>query len=628
MGALLTDIAAVCLGLLLALSAACAPWPGGGTGVVLGPTARAREQACLDRRTARLAAVAPRFVDGPAQTAPFITKDQDRIVTEVGFRLRGVRERDAEFGRYPPNTFAGRSARLRFDDRPAAPGQREVLVTLFTELDLSTNGPRVQFRSFRQQAAGGVTTANVTMTPLGPREAQRRVTDNTRAQRPLETGDVLDFELELFFAGFAPGDPSPIVGAQQAYSDTFRYRVGQGGLEPEPSDDDAPVAVGPTGHLAGSLSVPFIATRTGAPIGGAFAWEQLALNAPPSRVNGFLNGRRWLLTDVETGVHEEAGNAPLPPVPGLGDFTARRCSTCHRRAGRGALPPVGQPLTSAAAFREGAVLQRTEAQPRLVALEEQRRETLADGRVVTLVAPRFEGLMGGAVRLAPPLPGLGLLEAVPEATVLGLADEEDCDGDGVSGRAALHDEAGVVRLGRFGWKATHSALEGMVAHQAREHLGARLDDLALAELADAVRLFGVPVQRRDERAEAGARVFRSVGCQRCHVEAVQTGSSHPFDVFRGQPLRPFTDGLLHDLGEGLSDGSGSPLAREWRTPALWGLGVARVVHGERHLLHDGRARDLLEAIVWHDGEGRSSADAVRALGTGELEALLAFLETL
>ncbi|MDX2010779.1 MAG: di-heme oxidoredictase family protein [Myxococcaceae bacterium] len=620
------------VGWLLVLLCACGGLPGGGQGVVLGPTPGVAQQACLDRRAARLSAVVPRFREGPLQTPPPVTRVGDVFITEVGFRLRGARERDATFGRYPPNSFAGRSGRLRLEDRVAS-GRSEVEVTLTTGLDLSANGPRVQFRAFRQQASGGVTTSNVTMTATGPRTAVRLVTDNSRAQRPLQVGDVLDFELELFFAGFDPRDPTPITGAQQAYSDTFRYRVGAGGLDPEPFDDEAPAALGPSAWLGGALSVPFIETRAGGPIGGATAWEQLALGAPPALTDSFLNGRRRFVTDVERGTHAEPGNEPLPPSPGALDaaFTARSCNTCHRSAGRGQLPPVGQRLESAAAYTDGPlgpVVQRTEAEPRLSEWVEVRREVLADGRSVTLVAPRFDALGDAVVRVAPPLPGLGLLEAVPEATLAEAVDDEDCDGDGVSGRAPLVEENGAVRWGRFGWKATHASLEGLVQHEVREQLGARLDEAARGELVAAVQLFGVPVQRRDARAERGEALFRDVGCARCHLDSLETGDGHPLGVFRRQRLRPFTDGLLHDLGEGLSDGSTSPLAREWRTAALWGLGVARVVHRERHLLHDGRARDVLEAILWHDGEARASVDGVRVLPGADVDALIAFLETL
>ncbi|MBL8933878.1 MAG: hypothetical protein JNM69_04950 [Archangium sp.] len=610
---------------------ACGQWPGGGSGVVLGPTDEARREACETRRLARAAAFTPQFSGVDAVTEPVSSRALDgALVTEVGFRLRAGRERTPAGGEYPPQSFLGRSATLRIVDAVPA-GRSEITVTVTTNLDLSPNGPRVQFRAFRQAMQGGVTTSNVTMAARSARVVERVVTDHSALARPLLTGDVLDFELELFFAGFDPRDPLPIAGATQAYSDTFRYRVGVGGLVPEPFDDDAPPASGAAGWSGGGLSVPFFASRDGTPIGGATAWQQLGLMVSPTAVREALDGRRLFFTDVETGLHAEPGNAPLSAVQftRLDHFNARRCSGCHAQVGRGQLPAAGSPLESVALFSSGPlgpVVQKQEAAVTLTGFRDVRTETLANGRTVVLRAPVFDAPAEAFARVAPPLSGLGLLEAVDDATIVAAADEEDCDGDGIAGRPSS-TSAG---LGRFGWKGEFATLFDAIDREGREQVGVTLEAAPLRVLTSFVRVIGVPVQRGGATAQVqrGAQVFAMAGCPACHRERLETGQRHPFSELRGQVIHPYTDLLLHDLGDALADTAGSENARRWRTAPLWGLGVGRVVHGASHLLHDGRASSPLEAILWHGGEAAGAVATVKALPTDDLDALLAFLESL
>jgi CxxC motif-containing protein (DUF1111 family) len=599
--------------------------------VVLDATDEARREACEARRAARAAAFTPLFSGVDLSTEPVSASGLDgSLITEFGFRLRAGRERTPAGGEYPPQSFLGRSATLRIVDAVPA-GQSEVTVTLTTNLDLSPNGPRVQFRAFRQAMQGGVTTSNVTLAPRSARVVERVVTDHSALGRPLRVGDVLDFELELFFAGFDPRDPLPIGGATQAYSDTFRYRVGVGGLSPEPFDDDAPDASGPGGWSGGGLTVPFVASRSGTPIGAATAWQQLGLLISPTAAREALDGRRLFFTDIGTGLHAEAGNAPLSPAQfdRLDRFNARRCSACHELGGRGQLPAPGAPLESVALFSSGPlgpVVQKQEAAVTLSGFVDVRTETLAGGRTVVLRAPTLDAPDGVSLRLATPLAGLGLLEAVDEATVLQAADEDDCDGDGITGRPSL-TSAG---LGRFGWKADVATLSDAVAQEGREQVGVTFEPTARRLLTSFVRVLGVPVQRAGATAKVqqGARAFTAARCQACHRERLETGQRHPFAELRGQVIHPYTDLLLHDLGEPLSDRSGEANAGWWRTAPLWGLGVGRLVHSGHHLLHDGRASSVLEAILWHGGEAEGSVAAVKALPADELDALLAFLDSL
>jgi CxxC motif-containing protein (DUF1111 family) len=172
------------------------------------------------------------------------------------------------------------------------------------------------------------------------------------------------------------------------------------------------------------------------------------------------------------------------------------------------------------------------------------------------------------------------------------ADPNDCDGDGVSGRAQPVADPRApdrIRLGRFGWKAEKISVEHQVADALEADMGVssallperdgthELSEQALADLVAYTRLLGMPAQRNadDERVQQGEQLFSQVGCTRCHVAELVTGAAHPFGELRGQTIRPYSDLLLHDLGEELKDGSGTSQASEWRTPPLWGLGLTR-----------------------------------------------------
>ncbi|MEZ5372712.1 MAG: di-heme oxidoredictase family protein [Microthrixaceae bacterium] len=262
-------------------------------------------------------------------------------------------------------------------------------------------------------------------------------------------------------------------------------------------------------------------------------------------------------------------------------------------------------------------------------------------------------------RLAPQVIGVGLLEAIPEQSIRDAADPDDADGDGISGRVNLVPDprSGEELVGRFGWKANVGTVEAQIA-------GAFLGDIGITSplfpdencgrddvvCADAPgggdpevpqdtfervvfynRTLAVPAMRDpgSPQVRAGAEHFTAVGCAGCHTTTQTTGSAD-IDMLSDQTISPFTDLLLHDLGEGLADGrpdfgaSGS----EWRTPPLWGLGLVPVVNGERFMMHDGRARTFEEAIMWHGGEAQASADAFSALAEDERTELIAYLEAL
>lgn len=302
---------------------------------------------------------------------------------------------------------------------------------------------------------------------------------------------------------------------------------------------------------------------------------------------------------------------------------------------------------------------------------------LKDGTVVSLRKPtyRIDELAYGDLdpatmlspRVAPPMIGLGLLEMIDERDILAAADSEDGDGDGISGRPnrVWSLEFGKVMLGRFGWKAGvatvneqgQAAFSGDIgisvplfpagAGECTERQGAcraapdgnspQYDGLeAGRQVTDLVAFYSrnlaVPARRDYDHADVleGKRIFYQSGCADCHRPKYRTRTENAYPELSGQLIWPYTDMLLHDMGEDLADHrpEGAADGREWRTAPLWGIGLTPVVSEHPNYLHDGRARSLLEAILWHGGEARRSRDAVAGLSGKQRELLIRFVESL
>jgi CxxC motif-containing protein (DUF1111 family) len=304
--------------------------------------------------------------------------------------------------------------------------------------------------------------------------------------------------------------------------------------------------------------------------------------------------------------------------------------------------------------------------------------SFADGTGFRLQRPtytigdlQFGDLAAGTMispRVAPSVIGLGLLEAVPSAEVLAGADPDDADGDGISGRPNLvwDQAAGALALGRFGWKAGQPSVGQATTAALHDDLGitsparptqncpapqvecssapsgapgaggtgaarTEADADAVETLTFYTRTLAVPVRRDlDDRAVGrGGAVFCDLGCASCHRPSWTTGADAE-PALAGRTIEPYTDLLLHDLGEGLADGRPEFGAdgREWRTAPLWGIGLVRAVTPDAGFLHDGRARTLEEAILWHGGEAGPARERYRQLPAGERAALLAFLGSL
>jgi CxxC motif-containing protein (DUF1111 family) len=389
--------------------------------------------------------------------------------------------------------------------------------------------------------------------------------------------------------------------------------------------------------------------------------------------------------------------ASVASFDGLGPyFNATNCSSCHFKDGRGR-PPVmpgeafnalllrlgvpgqdahGEPLGDP---RYGTQLQDNaihdvvpEGVPHVTYTEQP--GTFADGVAYSLRVPRYtiDQLAFGPLaqdllispRVAPAMVGLGLLEALEEATILEHEDPDDEDEDGISGRAnRVWDYAAqAVKLGRFGWKANQPSIRQQTAAAFAGDLGitsssftvenctpsqpvcataisgkgagdvAELSDSFLDSVVHYSHTLAVPARRALEQpaVERGAKLFRDAGCEGCHLPTLRTGELASFPELSGQTIRPYTDMLLHDMGPELADDRPDFLASgsEWRTPPLWGIGLVKRVNGHTLFLHDGRARGFLEAVMFHGGEASAAREKVRALSQLDRDALVAFLESL
>ncbi len=271
------------------------------------------------------------------------------------------------------------------------------------------------------------------------------------------------------------------------------------------------------------------------------------------------------------------------------------------------------------------------------------------------VGEPYDGEAEVSVRVAPMLVGLGLLEAVGESEILAWADEHDADGDGISGRPNIVTDrvTGGDVLGRYGWKAGEPDLMQQAASAFAHDMGmsselvgdgpVEVDVMSLEFMVAYLRGLAVPPREnyRDPLALQGKDLFEAANCVACHRPAMRTASDAAFTPYRDQIIQPFTDLLLHDMGEGLADGRPEFAAtgREWRTPPLWAIGYVGHVLGtptdpfnpngtpaEPNYLHDGRARSLMEAILWHGGEAASSRDAVLAMSATERDALIEYVK--
>ncbi|MBS1773452.1 MAG: c-type cytochrome [Bacteroidetes bacterium] len=380
-------------------------------------------------------------------------------------------------------------------------------------------------------------------------------------------------------------------------------------------------------------------------------------------------------------------SAPAPINSGLGPvFNNVSCISCHHNDGKGT-PTAGE-VNSSLLFRIStyntdefggpAGMAGYGGQLQDLALFGKQPEgkvnitysnvivTYPDGETVTLRKPTYTlqnpytaltGAYSLSPRLAPPVFGLGLLENIPESTLLSFADENDADGDGISGRPnyVFNPHTKQKEIGRFGLKANNPKVLTQVAGAFNQDMGitssifpkescygqAQSDDLGddpeigdstLQRVAFYVRSLAVPARRNvsDPEIKRGKQLFIQNNCSGCHKPAVQTGVDVTFPAISNQRIQPFTDLLLHDMGDGLADNYNDFIAngKEWRTAPLWGIGLFEKTNGIPYYLHDGRARTIEEAILWHDGEAAQSKNKFMAMTKADRQTLIKFIKSL
>ncbi|PKN56602.1 MAG: thiol oxidoreductase [Deltaproteobacteria bacterium HGW-Deltaproteobacteria-14] len=413
------------------------------------------------------------------------------------------------------------------------------------------------------------------------------------------------------------------------------------------------------------------------PLEGLTAEEELAFYSG----NSFFS-QAWVAAPASTDARDGLG--PL--------FNARSCGACHAFDGRGRPPlEADEPLLGlllrlslpGAADDEAPLpdpVYGGQLQPFALpgvapeATVRVERDVVTgsydDGTPYTLERPRYllEAPGYGALpddlevspRVAPQVIGMGLLEAIPEAAIVARADADDADGDGISGRVqrVRDPRTGALALGRFGWKGDAPSLEAQSAGAFHGDMGLttslapgpectdpqtdcaaspsggdpEVSDAILGRVVTYLQLLAVPVRTRwnDVEVRRGKRLFTRLGCASCHVPEARTADDAASPALSGQRIFPYTDLLLHDMGPDLADGR--PVFRasgqEWKTPPLWGIGRIPAVNKHDRLLHDGRARGVAEAILWHGGEAEGARDAFKALSADERAALIAFVGSL
>ncbi len=383
--------------------------------------------------------------------------------------------------------------------------------------------------------------------------------------------------------------------------------------------------------------------------------------------------------------------APAEVNPGLGPiYNNITCINCHVRDGRGKPPAVNEKFVSML-FRlslpntensntgkspipvpgygtqlNNRAIYGTPSEGTVIIEYSEQTLTTADGTRIHLRYPDYTITdtykpipenVEVSPRVAPVVFGLGLLEAVPEETILVNADEADVNGDGISGKPNYVWDVvdKKYKLGRFGWKANQPNLLQQVASAYHDDMGLTTslfplenshgqmqlkNNLTSPEVSDEildvvtfyVQTLAVPARRNvnDPQVMHGEQLFTQAQCANCHIPTLRTGVLPGVPSVSNQTIHAFTDMLLHDMGPDLADNrpdfraSGS----EWRTPPLWGIGLVQTVNGHTNFLHDGRARNLMEAILWHGGEAEESRQRTLQMTNAERDALIAFLESL
>ncbi|KJZ03426.1 di-heme oxidoredictase family protein [Pseudoalteromonas piscicida] len=637
---------------------------------------------------------------GDALITRFADRGRDRHAKEDQFQI---------YDHYLSHYWTHRTAQFEIADFVAKGGSR-IEVTFITEWKLGAREFRAWYRGLGTVAEyhgnyfgggavveldnGSYDTNFNKISDSGDQYRYRVIIDDYRPLNwdpaagflPLEVGQRMEFEVSQFL-------DAPPEGRENYYGTTYLYMVGEGlvpwktvGDFADPSsqrEDSYPIAE--AGWLGGKTTLPY--NYTNEPDNH---FMQMATNLSSQNGQAFVQGRRVHHSSFVNGEHDERNgeNGVFSAVVGKSGphYINDSCAACHVRNGRAAPPAIGGSLAKWV-FKVADINSNTHPllgnvlQPKNTGID---TETQGEGDVTIASWTENNGLRSPnyqfnkttparySARIAPQLVGLGLLEAIPESAVLALADENDSNGDGISGKAQRVNDpiTGQTRLGRFGYKAAAASIKHQVASAFNTDMGVtnsvfpnpdcgasqsscggggvEVSDQHLTALSKYIALLGVRAQRGldDPEVQLGKARFTSIGCEGCHTATFETSEYHPFAELRAQTIHPYTDLLLHDMGPGLADNLGEGIANgaEWRTAPLWGIGLSACVTGgvdnvlggqgnefctaEPSYLHDGRARTIEEAILWHDGEAQAARVSYESLSANDKSAVLAFLNSL
>lgn len=400
----------------------------------------------------------------------------------------------------------------------------------------------------------------------------------------------------------------------------------------------------------------------------------------------FFTGNSFFRQNWVTAPSSTTARDGLGPV-----FNSRSCAGCHFEDGRGRPPtgnengtglllrlsipgtgPHGEPVPDPnyGGQLQDQGIQNVPAEAMVVITYNDITGYFPDGEmyslrvpIYTLVNPAFGSLDASVLispRVAQQMIGLGLLESISENDIISLADENDTDGDGISGKVnyVYNARTNTIQTGRFGWKANQPDLYQQTAAAFNGDIGIttnlfpaenctsvqndcmnapsggtpEIDDINLEKVVLYSQTLAVPARRnwQDVKVLQGKKLFTQIGCAKCHIPTLHTSANSDIPALGNQTIHPYTDLLLHDMGSGLADGRNDFLAggNEWRTQPLWGIGLIPVVNGHSFLLHDGRARNIQEAILWHEGEGENSKHAYMQLSKTERDYVILFIQSL
>jgi CxxC motif-containing protein (DUF1111 family) len=629
----------------------------------------------------QLNGVMPLYAPADAmKNGPIVVKRQDgSILTRASGRVRGRHEKEGSFGQFLENYFDNRTYGFMVEDyTPTA--TKHIKTTYLPVTMPDHNGNRItNWRHWKLQGDNATFALNdymkdgtmdqAPMPPTGATAFLQYFDDvNPPGGRSFTAGQNFEFEFGIFI------DPASLTtkGSRDSYyTDTFRYVIGVGGLTPYNTDYN-------NGAAPFNAAGPIASARFGGDTTASWMrsepynyFGEMALNLQQENAQNFVGGRRLFHTDFATGTHSDAGNPALTSVAGFAGpvNNTNSCESCHFRNGPGFQLTGALDAKSSMVFKFPGALGQLHQQKGSVSIGAPTTKTvMVDGAAVSLTKPNYSVTVsaGGAqpfsARVARKLVGMGLLEAIDERTLLTRSDRLDCNKDGISGRPLYTKDPqnGALRIGRFGWKAEKVSVKHQVADALvndidvgtsifKDSAGkAELSDADLQKITTYMSLLSVAPQMNanDPDVIKGSQIFKTVGCANCHVPDAVTGANHPFVELRNQSIKPYTDLLLHDMGPDLADNSGIQApsdtdtsanaslaaagASEWRTPPLWGIGLLTTIDPmgrgtSMGLLHDGRAKSPLEAVLWHGGEAEKVKANFLALSAADRAALLKFL---